>query len=77
MGSILRGWQDRRDLQSLGFKVVHECVDFFENNLGDIVVSNPPFSKKAKVLERLVELQKPLDLPGTNCEKLLDPPGAP
>jgi hypothetical protein len=46
-------------LTELGFNVIHEPVDFFENNLGDIVVSNPPFSKVKEILKRLVELDKP------------------
>ena len=51
-----------RDLDELGLKVVHEPVDFFENDLGDIVCSNPPFSKIPEILERLVELEKPFML---------------
>lgn len=46
-------------LEELGFKVIHKEVDFFENNLGEVVVSNPPFSKSKEVLERLVQLDKP------------------
>ena len=49
-------------LQELGFNVIHEPVDFFENNLGDIVVSNPPFSKSKEVLIRLKQLDKPFIL---------------
>lgn len=49
-------------LQELGFNVIHEQVDFFENNLGDIVVSNPPFSKSKEVLIRLKQLEKPFIL---------------
>ena len=40
-------------LTELGFKVIHEEIDFFENDLGDIVVSNPPFSQVPAILERL------------------------
>ena len=36
--------------------------DFFENNKGDIVIDNPPFSKKKEVLLRLKELDKPFIL---------------
>ena len=32
-------------LKDMGFPVIHEPVDFFTNDLGDIIVSNPPFSK--------------------------------
>ena len=49
-------------LRELGFKVIHRKVDFFQTNLGDVVVSNPPFSMKKKVLERLKELEKPFIL---------------
>ena len=46
-------------LRELGFRVHHEDEDFFQNNRGDVVVSNPPFTMIPKVLERLVELGKP------------------
>lgn len=46
-------------LKELGFKTIHEPVDFFEEDLGDIIVSNPPFSKSKEVMERLMELDKP------------------
>jgi hypothetical protein len=46
-------------LKELGFNVIHEQIDFFENDLGDIIVSNPPFSLSDKVLTRLKELNKP------------------
>ena len=46
-------------LRTLGFKVIHDEVDFFENNLGDVIVSNPPFSKLPQILERLAHLNKP------------------
>ena len=49
-------------LQELGFNVIHEPLDFFENDLGDIVVSNPPFSKSKEVLTRLKKLNKPFIL---------------
>jgi hypothetical protein len=46
-------------LKELGFKVIHEPnIDFFENNKGDIVISNPPFSKSEKVLKKLKEINK-------------------
>jgi hypothetical protein len=47
------------DLKNLGFNVIHEPVDFFETNLGDMIVSNPPFSKSKEILKRLAELDKP------------------
>jgi hypothetical protein len=49
-------------LKKLGFKVIHKDDDFFENNEGDIVVSNPPFTKIKEVLERLIKLDKPFIL---------------
>ena len=49
-------------LKELGFDVVHEPVDFFENDLGEIIVSNPPFSKVKQVMERLYQLDKPFIL---------------
>ena len=49
-------------LTKLGFDVIHEEIDFFENNCGDIVVSNPPFSHVPDILNRLVEIDKPFIL---------------
>jgi hypothetical protein len=50
-------------LRELGFNVIHEPIDFFKNtNLGDIVVSNPPFTMKKEVLETLLKLDKPFIL---------------
>lgn len=46
-------------LKELGFNVIHEPVDFFENDLGEIIVTNPPFSKSKEVMKRLKELDKP------------------
>jgi hypothetical protein len=57
-------------LKELGFEVIHEPVDFFENDLGDILCSNPPFSQSKEIMERLYILDKPfiLILP---CFKIL------
>jgi hypothetical protein len=49
-------------LRSLGCTVIHQKEDFFENNRGDVIVTNPPFSKKKQVLQRLKELDKPFIL---------------
>tara|TARA_R100001463_G_scaffold40561_1_gene85988 strand:- start:517 stop:972 length:456 start_codon:yes stop_codon:yes gene_type:complete len=49
-------------LKDLGFNVIHEPIDFFTNNKGDIVVSNPPFSKSKDILKRLKDLDKPFIL---------------
>ena len=46
-------------LTELGFDVIHEDVDFFEHDLGECVVTNPPFSELPRVLARLRELGKP------------------
>ena len=46
-------------LKRLGFDVIHKDIDFFENDLGEIIISNPPFSKSKEILKRLVELGKP------------------
>jgi len=46
-------------LTELGFDVIHEPVDFFENNLGEVIVSNIPFSKSKEIMNRLAELDKP------------------
>lgn len=46
-------------LRELGFEVIHEPIDFFENDLGDIIVSNPPFSKTKEIMIRLFKIDKP------------------
>ena len=49
-------------LEELGFDVIHNDNDFFESNEGDIVVSNPPFSKSKEVITRLKKIDKPFIL---------------
>jgi len=49
-------------LKELGFKVIHEPIDFFTHNEGEVVVSNPPFSMAQKIITRLHTLQKPFIL---------------
>ena len=50
-------------LREIGCKeVIHDYDDFFENNKGDIIISNPPFSKSKEILNRLKELDKPFIL---------------
>lgn len=49
-------------LTDLGFNTIHKDVDFFENDLGDIVVSNPPFAKIPEIVPRLIEIGKPFIL---------------
>ena len=47
-------------LKELGFDVIHEPRDFYDEPPEyDIVVTNPAFSQSKRVIERLVELDKP------------------
>jgi len=46
-------------LKELGFNVIHEPIDFFDNNLGEVLVSNLPFSIKKECYTRLKQLDKP------------------
>lgn len=48
--------------KDLGFDIIHEDEDFFENDKGDIIIDNPPFSKFKDVCLRLKELDKPFIL---------------
>jgi hypothetical protein len=49
-------------LRELGFNVIHDDDDFFESNKGDIIVTNPPFTKIKNIMIRLKELNKPFIL---------------
>jgi len=49
-------------LKELGFNIIHLPVDFFKENLGDLIVSNPPFSLSKEIMERLLVLDKPFIL---------------
>jgi len=47
-------------LMELGCKeVIHNDNDFFESNEGEVIISNPPFSKTKTIMPRLRELDKP------------------
>ena len=46
-------------LQDLGFDVIHEPIDFFEEDEGDIIISNPPFTKYKEIMNRLMLIDKP------------------
>ena len=46
-------------LSDLGFETIHQEIDFFQNDCGEIIVSNPPFSQTKEVLTRLKALGKP------------------
>ena len=43
----------------MGFNVIHEPIDFFEEDKGDIIVSNPPFTKYKEIMDRLMLIDKP------------------
>lgn len=49
-------------LTELGFNVIHKDIDFYENNLGEIIVTNPPFSSVKQIMDRLYDLDKPFML---------------
>ena len=58
-------WGDGKSgtyLKELGFKTIHEEIDFYTHDKGEIVISNPPFSQAREVLERLKKLNKPFIL---------------
>jgi hypothetical protein len=45
-------------LRELNFDVISEDVDFYKYNLGNIIVTNPPFSDLKKIMLRLNYLDK-------------------
>lgn len=49
-------------IKELGFKVIHEKIDFFKENKGDVIISNPPFSQSKEIMKRLLILDKPFIL---------------
>ena len=51
-----------KDLKELGFQVIHEEIDFYDNDEGDIIVSNPPYSDVKNILPRLKKIGKPFIL---------------
>lgn len=54
-------------LRKLGFQVVQTETDFFLENKGDIIISNPPFSQIKRIFERLILLDKPFCLIVNQC----------
>jgi hypothetical protein len=54
--------QSGRYLNELGFDTIHEPIDFFEEDRGEIIISNPPFSLMKKIVPRLIEIDKPFIL---------------
>jgi len=54
-----------KHLNSLGFDVIHEPIDFFDDETlpeYDILISNPPFSLCKDIIKRLKTLDKPFIL---------------
>ena len=43
-------------------EVIHEDIDFFKENRGEVIISNPPFSLAKTIMPRLKELNKPFIL---------------
>lgn len=47
-------------LKELGCKdVIFKDEDFFESNHGEVIITNPPFSIRKKIIPRMKELDKP------------------
>ena len=51
-----------KDFKDMGFDVIHSPIDFYENNLGQIIISNPPFSQSKDIMNRLYDIDKPFIL---------------
>ena len=50
-------------LQSMGFDVIHEPIDFYDEPPEyECLVSNPPFSQSKAIMNRLAKLDKPFIL---------------
>jgi hypothetical protein len=43
--------------KEMGFDIIHEDEDFFKNNKGDIVIDNPPFSKKKRNIIKIERIR--------------------
>lgn len=55
--------KQKQYFKELGFDIIHEDRDFFTYTPDyDIIIDNPPFSKKKEVLKRLKTLDKPFIL---------------
>jgi hypothetical protein len=49
--------------KEIGFDIIHEDKDFFSYTPNyDLVIDNPPFSKKQEILQKLSDLDKPFIL---------------
>jgi len=55
-----------KHLEQLGCNVIHDKIDFFKEDQGDILISNPPFSIKKDVFTRLKKLGKPFIMISTS-----------
>ena len=52
----------------LNLDIIHEDTDFFTNTFDyDIIIDNPPFSKKKEILTKLREVDKPFILIIPTC----------
>ena len=51
--------KQKQYFEEMGYNIIHNDEDFFENNHGEIIIDNIPFSKKKEVITRLKELDKP------------------
>lgn len=49
-------------LRQLGYDIIHNDEDFFQNNRGDIIIDNPPFSIKKEIVKYCLEIDKPFIL---------------
>tara|TARA_R110000824_G_scaffold231517_1_gene419408 strand:- start:14056 stop:14514 length:459 start_codon:yes stop_codon:yes gene_type:complete len=49
-------------LKELGYDIIHNEEDFFLHDRGEVIIDNPPFSIKRKILERMLILDKPFIL---------------
>ena len=54
--------------KAMGFDIIHEDVNFFTNTFDyDMIIDNPPFSKKKEILTKLREIDKPFILIIPTC----------
>ena len=51
--------KQKQYFKELGHDIIHNDEDFFQNNHGEIIIDNPPFSKLKEISIRLKELDKP------------------
>lgn len=48
------------ELEKNGYKVIHKNIDFFQQSKqGDMILTNPPYSKSKDVMKKLAELDMP------------------